>query len=172
MRERIRPHLHVHGERGALVAFVVGVFAVRTSGAFFIMVTLAAAEMFYAWGFRSKMFNGADGMSGVPRLDLTAIGIDLSDPATFALTAIVVCIGVWLALEVDGYELWDAWIIIAIVLWFVGSGAGGRLHAGARDGTSVQAIDGAKALAMTALDYLCDAGLRERSQAFFSAVTG
>jgi branched-chain amino acid transport system permease protein len=84
---------------GALVAFVVGIFAVRTSGAFFIMVTLAAAEMFYAWGFRSRMFNGADGMSGVPRLDLSAIGVDLNDPATFALTAIVVCIGVWLVLE-------------------------------------------------------------------------
>jgi branched-chain amino acid transport system permease protein len=85
---------------GALVAFVVGIFAVRTSGAFFIMVSLAAAEMFYAWGFRSKMFNGADGMSGVPRLDLTPIGIDLNDPATFALTAITICIGIWLILEV------------------------------------------------------------------------
>jgi metal-dependent amidase/aminoacylase/carboxypeptidase family protein len=32
------------------------------------------------------------------------------------------------------------------------------------------AIDGAKALAMTALDYLGDAGLRERTRAFFAAV--
>jgi branched-chain amino acid transport system permease protein len=84
---------------GALAAGVVGTFAVRTSGAFFIMVTLAAAEMFYAWGFRSKMFNGADGMGGVPRLDLTAIGIDLNNPSTFALTAIIVCLAVWLMLE-------------------------------------------------------------------------
>jgi branched-chain amino acid transport system permease protein len=64
------------------------------------MVTLAAAEMFYAWGFRSKLFNGADGMGGVPRLDLTAIGLDLNDPSTFAFAAIVICIAVWLALEV------------------------------------------------------------------------
>ncbi len=84
---------------GALVAFVVGLFAVRTSGAFFIMVTLAAAEMFYAWGFRSKMFNGADGTGGVPRLDLTAIGIDLNDSSTFALAAVIICIGIWLVLE-------------------------------------------------------------------------
>jgi amidohydrolase len=33
------------------------------------------------------------------------------------------------------------------------------------------AIDGAKALAMTALDYLCDAELRERSRAIFEADT-
>ena len=52
---------------GGLVAFLVGLFAVRTAGAFFIMVTLATAEMLYAWGFRSKAFNGADGMGGVPR---------------------------------------------------------------------------------------------------------
>ena len=25
--------------------------------------------------------------------------------------------GVWLAIYVDGYELWDAWIVIALVLW-------------------------------------------------------
>ena len=84
---------------GAVVAFIVGLFAVRTTGAFFIMVTLAAAEMLYAWGFRSRMFNGADGMGGIPRLDLTAIGIDLNHPGTFALTMIALCVVIWLLLE-------------------------------------------------------------------------
>jgi branched-chain amino acid transport system permease protein len=63
------------------------------------MVTLAAAEMLYAWGFRSRLFNGADGMSGVPRLDLSALGLDLNDPGTFALTMIAICVAVWLLLE-------------------------------------------------------------------------
>ncbi len=58
----------------------------------------------------------------------------------------VIVFGVWLALEVDGYELWDGWIIAAIVLWFVGSGAGGRLGAGVREGKPVQAIDGSRVL--------------------------
>ena len=31
------------------------------------------------------------------------------------------------------------------------------------------ALDGAKALAMTAIDYLCDADLRERAQGIFEA---
>jgi branched-chain amino acid transport system permease protein len=84
---------------GAAVAFVVGIFAVRTTGAFFIMVTLAAAEMLYAWGFRSKLFNGADGMGGVPRLDLAVIGLDLNNPETFALAMIALCVIVWLVLE-------------------------------------------------------------------------
>ena len=58
----------------------------------------------------------------------------------------VIVFGVWLALEVDGYELWDAWIIVAIVLWFVGSGAGGRLGAGVREGKPLQAVDGSRAM--------------------------
>jgi branched-chain amino acid transport system permease protein len=84
---------------GIVVSFVVGLLAVRTSGAFFIMVTLAAAEMFYSWGFRSKMFNGADGMGGIPRLDLKPIGLDLDNPEIFALLCIALCVIIWLLLE-------------------------------------------------------------------------
>ena len=54
--------------------------------------------------------------------------------------------GVWLALEVDGYQLWDGWVIAAIVLWFVASGAGGRLGAGVREGKPVGAIVGARGM--------------------------
>ena len=46
----------------------------------------------------------------------------------------VLVFGVWLALNVDGYELWDAWIIAAIVLWLVASGAGGQLERAVRQG--------------------------------------
>jgi uncharacterized membrane protein len=38
--------------------------------------------------------------------------------------------GIWLALSLDGYEIWDGWIIAAIVLWVIASAAGGRLGAG------------------------------------------
>jgi uncharacterized membrane protein len=31
--------------------------------------------------------------------------------------------GIWLALYVDGYEIWDGWILAALVLWFVAYGA-------------------------------------------------
>ena len=34
--------------------------------------------------------------------------------------------GVWLAIYVDGYELWDAWILGSIVLWAVSTAAGSR----------------------------------------------
>lgn len=38
--------------------------------------------------------------------------------------------GVWLALYVDGYEIWDGWIVTALVLWAAGAETGRRAHAG------------------------------------------
>jgi Predicted integral membrane protein (DUF2269) len=34
--------------------------------------------------------------------------------------------GVWLAFSVGGYDIWDGWIIAAILLWAVATGLGGR----------------------------------------------
>ena len=46
----------------------------------------------------------------------------------------VLVFGIWLALDVDAYRLWDAWIIAAVVLWMVAGAAGGRLERGLREG--------------------------------------
>jgi hypothetical protein len=40
----------------------------------------------------------------------------------------VLAFGVWLALNVDAYALWDPWIIAALVLWLVSAAAGGNLR--------------------------------------------
>ena len=34
--------------------------------------------------------------------------------------------GLWLAFSVGGYDIWDGWIIAAIVLWAIAGGVGGR----------------------------------------------
>ena len=34
--------------------------------------------------------------------------------------------GIWLAFSVGGYDIWDGWIIAAIVLWAIAGGLGGR----------------------------------------------
>ena len=39
----------------------------------------------------------------------------------------VLIFGVWLAIQVDGYDILDGWIIAAIVLWVIASAAGGPL---------------------------------------------
>jgi len=36
-------------------------------------------------------------------------------------------LGIWLAIYLKGYELWDGWIAAALVLWLVTGGTGGRV---------------------------------------------
>jgi hypothetical protein len=39
-------------------------------------------------------------------------------------------LGIWLALYIDGYEIWDGWIIAAIVLWAIATELGRRAQLG------------------------------------------
>jgi branched-chain amino acid transport system permease protein len=84
---------------GVAVALLVGMLVVRIAGVFFIMVTLAVSMMFYSWAFRDPTFHASDGMGGIPRPDLSAIGLQLDDPATFSAFVIVCCTVVWALLE-------------------------------------------------------------------------
>ena len=77
------------------LAFCIGFFAVRLAGVFFIMITLAAGEMLHAFVFRSRFFGGDDGLSGVPRLNLETLDIDLLHPAQFSLFTLVVAVLVY-----------------------------------------------------------------------------
>ena len=50
-------------------------------------------------------------------------------PATIAVSAGTVgtiVFGVWLAIADDDYAVWDAWVLVSIALWIVGTGAGER----------------------------------------------
>ena len=40
-----------------------------------------------------------------------------------------IVLGIWLALSVGGYDVWDGWIIAAVVLWFVANAFGQRTGA-------------------------------------------
>ena len=48
----------------------------------------------------------------------------------------VLVFGIWLAIDADGYEVWDGWVIAALVLWFVMGAFGsrtGKIYNAARD---------------------------------------
>lgn len=68
-----------------LAALLIGALASGVTGIFFIMITLAIGEMAHEFFFKSKAFGGDDGFFGIPRLDLSGVGIDMMDPASFAL---------------------------------------------------------------------------------------
>jgi len=85
----------------ALAAFVVGWIAVRTSGVYFIMLTLAFAQMFYYFFFESKHFNGDDGifMFAKPEVNIGSLQLmDLGDEVTFYYFTLGVLVAVFLFL--------------------------------------------------------------------------
>jgi branched-chain amino acid transport system permease protein len=81
------------------VAVFIGALVVRLAGVFFIMITLAIGQMGFAYFAKARAFGGNGGLSGVPRLDLALLGIDLGDPGMFALAALIVAALVFAALD-------------------------------------------------------------------------
>lgn len=79
--------LPVSGAIGALGALAVGAFSLKTRGAYFIMITLAFAQMLYYASIAATRFGGDDGVR-VPRNMLA--GIAMRDPATFLYLVLVI----------------------------------------------------------------------------------
>lgn len=93
-----------------LVGLAVGALASGVTGIFFIMITLAIGEMAHEFFFKSKLFGGDDGFFGIPRLDLSGLGLDLFDPASFVAllllcTALVYLLLRWLTASPYGLTL-------------------------------------------------------------------
>lgn len=80
---------------GGVAAWAVGAVTARTHGIFFIMATLAFAQMGYVTVFDAQALGGNDGLPGVPRLDLSAIGLDLNDSRSFAVACIVLALAAY-----------------------------------------------------------------------------
>lgn len=66
-------------------AWIIGSVCSKSHGIYFIMATLAFGQMAYSFVFESSYLGGDNGLSGIPRLDLSAISIDLFDSQSFAL---------------------------------------------------------------------------------------
>ena len=64
----------------ALVAFVIGLVSLRTSGLYFIMITLAFTQMLFFLGISLEEYGGDDGIN-TNRSEL--LGLDLYDETTF-----------------------------------------------------------------------------------------
>ncbi|BDE08110.1 branched-chain amino acid ABC transporter permease [Vulcanimicrobium alpinum] len=75
----------------AAFAAAVGALSLRTSGIFFIMITLAFAQMIYYATIAVKAFGGADGMSLAARSVVP--GIDLRDPRVLYAVTLVMLFG-------------------------------------------------------------------------------
>ena len=66
----------------ALVALVIGAVSIRTSGIYFIMITLAFTQMLYYLGLSIEEYGADDGMRLAARSRFAGL-LDLRDPTTF-----------------------------------------------------------------------------------------
>jgi len=81
----------------ALVAAAIGAVSIRTSGVYFIMITLAFTQMLYYLGISLEVFGGDDGMRLKAR---SALGIvDLANPVQFYYLCLALMLGVLLLIH-------------------------------------------------------------------------
>ena len=93
---------------------------------------------------------GADPTMRFGRVAGTLVGIGMGVALGF---------GIWLAIEVDGYELWDGWILASLVLWALATWAGvasgkafaGDAVGGRRLGIGLQALNSVGVLVILVL---------------------
>jgi branched-chain amino acid transport system permease protein len=80
-------HLAVAIATSALVAAAIGAVSIRTSGIYFIMITLAFSQMLYYLGISIEEFGGDDGMriKTMSRFPL----VDLANPVVFYYVSLV-----------------------------------------------------------------------------------
>ena len=86
----------------AVAALVIGFLVMRTAGIYFIMVTLAFAQMLYSVFHDTKLGGGSDGIYITVRPELTVAGIkplDLENPVQFYYFVLLVMIGVYVLLS-------------------------------------------------------------------------
>jgi len=67
----------------AMIAAAIGAICTRTRGVEFLLITLAFSQMFYGAAIKLRWTNGSDGMSGIPRPDLSDLGLSAHSPVVF-----------------------------------------------------------------------------------------
>lgn len=81
-----------------VAALIIGFFALRTSGIYFLMITLAAAQMLFSIAISwSGVTGGSDGLAGVDRpfLGLGSLGYTFSSRQSFYYLALVTLLVSW-----------------------------------------------------------------------------
>ena len=96
---------------GAALGFVMGALAIRRSGIYFSMITLALAQMLYFFFLQAPFTGGEDGLQSVPRGTLLGF-IDLSSDLTLYYVILGIFVLSWFTCGAS----------FAVVLWTVVDG--------------------------------------------------
>jgi branched-chain amino acid transport system permease protein len=101
--ENILISLPISLAAAALASAVIGLLTLRTRGVYFIMATLAFAQVLFFVVHDSPYFGGSDGVLLLARFKLSIGGrslLDVSDPVTRYYTCLVIGVGVMIGLYV------------------------------------------------------------------------
>jgi branched-chain amino acid transport system permease protein len=85
-----------------LAALVIGYLSIRTSGIYFLMLTLAFAQVLYAVAFKwTPVTGGSNGLSGIPRPGLGIVpgGGEITPPENFYFFTLVIFLLVFFGLR-------------------------------------------------------------------------
>nr|WP_259371947.1 branched-chain amino acid ABC transporter permease [Caldimonas mangrovi] len=82
----------------AAFSFVIGAISLRTRGVYFIMITLAFAQMLYYVMISLRDYGGEDGLS-LPARSTVGAGIDLGDDTTFYYVVLGLFVVVFVAIQ-------------------------------------------------------------------------
>ncbi|WP_133675580.1 branched-chain amino acid ABC transporter permease [Aquamicrobium defluvii] len=82
-----------------IIACLIGILSVRTRGVQFLLITLAFGQLLHAIAEKSRMTGGDDGMTGIPRLDLSLLGLNTHSDHTFYLTVLAFFVVTLIALR-------------------------------------------------------------------------
>ena len=74
----------------AALGLVMGLLAIRRTGIYFAMITLALAQMVYFAALRAPVTHGEDGLQGVPRGHL--LGLDLGNDLVLYYLVLAICV--------------------------------------------------------------------------------
>jgi hypothetical protein len=97
------------------VRFDDWILALHVLSAFSLVAGLVVFWTLIVVGRRSDTPAGTLSLSPVAKVGSATVGIGMVGTIVF---------GLWLAFSIGNYNIWDAWIIIALVLWLVGAALG------------------------------------------------
>lgn len=84
-----------------IAALLIGALSLRTSGVYFIMITLAFAQMLYYFAISWPAYGGEDGLSIYVRNSFP--GLNTLDPVQFfAICFVILCLMLWLVSRLSG----------------------------------------------------------------------
>lgn len=83
---------------GGLFALVIGLVSLRTQGVYFIMITLAFAQMLFYLLVSLKAYGGEDGLSLAARSRM-GLGLDLTDDAQFYYVVLALFVLAFVAIQ-------------------------------------------------------------------------